>query len=164
MSGDSVTSLRETLRARDQFPGLDLARLQAAYELLRWGRNAEARPLAETMPASLGFRGQAIYVLGKSGDRIRAMEMIRNLRALPDTTWLVHTALFYGYLGVGDNASALSEFEKALRVREITPKWIPLGNPMFDSVRGNPRFAAVVHGFGLDEKLFIPPNRGRPGK
>lgn len=164
MAGDSVSALKEVLRARAAFPGLDLARLQSGYELLRWGRKAEARAAVAQLPSSLGFRGQQLYVIAKSGDPATAMQLIRELKTMPDTTWLVHTALFYGYLGLDDRESALGEFEKALQRREITPKWIPFGNSMFDSIRGDPRFARIVHGFGLDEKLFIPPNRGRPGK
>lgn len=163
MNGDSARALNESLRVRKQFPDLDLANLNAAFELIRWGRFAEAQRRAERLPAPLGFRGQAAYIIGKSGNRARAMAMIKSLRTLPDTTWLLHTALFYGYLGLPDTAQALNELETALRLKEITPKWMPMGHPMFDPIRGSPRFAAALHAFGLNEKLFIPPNRGRPG-
>jgi len=163
MNGDSVTALADALHAAQQFPGLDLARLAAAFELIKWKRYGEAHHLAENVPPSLGFRGQAGYVMGKTGDRLGALATIRELRARPDTTWLLHTALLYCYLGIDDSGQALSELELALRAREITPKWLPLGHPVFDPIRSSPRFAAAVHDFGLDEKLFIPPNRGRPG-
>jgi eukaryotic-like serine/threonine-protein kinase len=163
MNGDSTLALKVILRANEQFPGLDLVRLTAAHELLRFNRNAEARVLKERMTTSLGFAGQTAYIAGKSGDRAGALKMIASYRALPDTTWLVHTALFYSLLGVGEYDQALDEFEKAFRAKEITPKWIPFGYKMFDPIRGDPRFAKIVHDFGLDEKLFIPPNRGRPG-
>ena len=151
------------MRAREQFPTLDLAKLMGAFELIRWGRNAEAVKLVDALPASLGFRGQAGYIIGRSGDRPRAEAWIKALRALPDTTWLLHTALAYSYLGLGDTTRTLDEFEAALRKREILPKWVPLGHRMFDPIRGSARFAAVLHAYGLDEKLFIPPNKGRPG-
>jgi TolB-like protein len=163
MAGDSVKSLRLALRARQQFPTLDLAKLMAAFELLRWGRNAEAEKLVDGLPASLGFRGQAGYIIGKSGDRPRALAWIKALRSLPETTWLLHTALAYSYLGLPDTAEALNQFELAVRKNEILPKWVPFGHRMFDPIRGSARFAAVVHAFGLDERLFVPPNRGRPG-
>jgi TolB-like protein/tRNA A-37 threonylcarbamoyl transferase component Bud32 len=163
MNGDSALALKEILRANEQFPGLDLVRLTAAFELLRFNRNAEARAMTERLATSLGFSGQTTYIVGKSGDRARALRMIAAYRALPDTMWLVHTALFYSLLGVGENDQALGEFEKAFRAKEVTPKWIPFGYAMFDPLRSDPRFARIVHDFGLDEKLFIPPNRGRPG-
>jgi TolB-like protein/tRNA A-37 threonylcarbamoyl transferase component Bud32 len=162
LNGDSVTALSDARAALAKFPTLDLARMQAAYEFLRWGRNAEAQRLAELVPASLGFRGQAGYILGKSGNVARAMTLIKEFKAMPDTTWLVHTALVYSYLGVNDTAQALNELERALKSREILPKWMPPGHPMFDPIRASARFAAALHGFGLDEKLFIPPNKGRP--
>lgn len=162
MNGDSVTALAVSRAALAKFPSLDLARLQEAFELLRWGKRAEAEKLAELAPASLGFRGQAAYIIGKGGNVTRAMAIIRELRAMPDTTWLVHTALVYSYLGVNDTTRALDELERALGASEILPKWMPPGHPMFNPIRGSARFASVLHGFGLNEKLFIPPNKGRP--
>jgi tetratricopeptide (TPR) repeat protein len=162
MNGDTAAALTLALRAHDKFPALDLTKVQTAFELLRWRRTAEAQALVATLPASLGFRGQAIYLIGRSGDVARATAMIKPLRALPDTTWLKHTALAYASLGINDTTSALNEFDAALRTGEILPNWIPFGHPMFDGIRGSARFAAVLRAYGLDEKLFIPPNKGRP--
>ncbi len=164
MNGDSVKALQLAVSARERFPALDLARLITAFQLVRVGRNSEARQMVSNLPSSLGFRGQTGYILGKSGDRASAQSLIKSLHSLPDTTWLVHGALAYTYLGLPDTAQALHEFERALERKEILPKWLPFGDQMFDPIRGSARFAAVLRAFGLNEKLYIPPNRGRPGK
>jgi hypothetical protein len=97
-----------------------------------------------------------------SGDTAGATAIVRELRAAPKDTWLIHTALAHANLGLRDTSRALDELEAALRVREITPKWESLADYTYDSVRRSARFAAIVRGFGLDEARFTSPNGGRP--
>lgn len=162
--GEGSRGLSEIIRYQKQFPELDLTRLLAGYALVAAGRKSEARRIIEPVPVSLGFRGQACYVLARSDDLPAAARLIGEMDALPDTTWLVHSSLAYCYLGTREYDKAFSELDRALEAKEITGKWIPFGDPMFDEIRADPRFATVIHRFRLDEKLFIPPNRGRPGK
>ena len=77
---------------------------------------------------------------------------------------MVHTAIAYASLGVRDTARAITELEAALRAREITPKWSPFAGRVYDVIRSSQRFAAVVRGFGLDEKVITSPTGGRPAK
>ena len=104
------------------------------------------------------------FIWAQSHEHPEALAIVAELKARPDTTWLIHTALVYCYLGLRNNPKTLDEMELAFRAKEIVPKWDPFGDYMYDGIRADPRFATVTHEFGLDEKLFIPPNRGRPGK
>jgi len=81
----------------------------------------------------------------------------------PDT-WLLHTALAYANFGARDTSHALTELERALAAREITPDWSSFSDRMFDPLRQSARFAAVVRGFGLDQGIMTSPNGGRPAK
>ncbi|MBA3646191.1 MAG: hypothetical protein H0W63_08420, partial [Gemmatimonadaceae bacterium] len=164
LNGQLPLALGELATAREKFGGLDLVRQMSAQMFLRAGKNSQAIELARTISSTVGFHGQGCYVLGKAGEREESSAIIREMLALPDTTWLKHTALAYCYFGIGDNDKALRQMELAFQAREITPKWMPFGDPLFDEVRGSPRFASVVHNFGLDEKLFTSPNLGRPAK
>ena len=110
------------------------------------------------------WRGQAAYSLGRAGDTAAVRATIRDLEQMPPDSLLVHTGLVYAYLGIGDTSHALTELERALAAREITPKWDTFSDRMFDQLRASPRFAAVVRGFGLDERVMTSPLGGRPTK
>jgi hypothetical protein len=103
--------------------------------------------------------GVAAYVLAVVGERDRAMAIVRELEARP-REWSVTTGLTYAYLGLGETARALSAMETALRLGERP--YIPLADPMYDPLRRNPRFAALVRRLGLDERLFTAPTGPRP--
>jgi serine/threonine-protein kinase len=165
MNGDMNAAVRDGFAARALDTGLALSGLNLGNDLATAGRFREAAAMVRGITAgSLTFRGEAAAVLGRSGDRAGAEAIVNQIRSLPDTAWMGHTALAYTFLGLGDTTQALSEFEWALRNREMTPKWRPFGDVMFDPLRRSARFAAVLRGFGLDEKLYTWPNRGRPGK
>jgi TolB-like protein/tRNA A-37 threonylcarbamoyl transferase component Bud32/tetratricopeptide (TPR) repeat protein len=148
--------------ARDIDPGLLLSRTIGAIDAIAAGRRDDARALVTGLEASPPWKGQAAFSLAMTGDTAGAMTIVRELRMLPQTTWLIHTALAHAYLGLRDTSRALSELEAALRIREITPKWESLADYTYDSVRRSARFAAIVRGFGLDEARFTSPNGGRP--
>jgi hypothetical protein len=123
-----------------------------------------ARSLAAGIEAPPPWRGQAAYALGAAGDTLAARAILRDLDRLPRDTWLIHTALAFATLGLGDTTRALSEMEAALRAREIAPKWNSFSDRMYDAIRQTPRFAAIVRGYDLDVSLLTSPTGGRPAK
>lgn len=163
LNGDMQRGLAEGAKAFQRFPNLVLTRLLYAAELLETRHYEEAQKLVEPIPGSKGFEGQACYVMARTGKTAEAKALIATWHSLPDTTWLVHTGLAHCYLGTREWDKAIDELDKAFRAREITPMFAPFGTYMYDGIRDDPRFARILHDFGLDEKLFIPPNRGRPG-
>lgn len=164
MNGDIKGGIRDGLKVHRSFPYLDLSKSLLGASLVRVGRMSEALQLVTTLPNTLGFRGQACYIVARAGEPSKALALVKKMQELPDTTWLVHTALAYCYLGLNDEHHAMAELEAALRHAEITPKWMSFGDAYYDEVRQDPRFPGLVRGFGLDPALYTPPNRGRPGK
>ena len=135
-------------------------------DLLAVGRKEEARRVVDEMQSTPGlpFRGQAGYVLAQVGDSAAAKDIIKQMLKLPDTTWPVHTALAFVYLGLGDTTQALTQLERAARAKEITPKWVGFSDRTYDSIRKSPPFTAIIRAFGLDPKLFTSTYGGRPAR
>jgi hypothetical protein len=152
--GQHDSALAIGRRGREIDAGLTLGRIMGAKDLLDAGRPEEARRLALNIEATPGWRGHAAYSLAKTGDTATVRRMIGEFRALPKDTWLIHSALMYAYLGMSDTASALTELERALAVREFTPHWETFADRMFDPVRGSPRWARAVEGFRLSDAGF----------
>jgi len=58
------------------------------------------------------------------------------------------------YLGLGDNARALSLLERAVADRDSFLANESLAESFFDPIRADPRFAALVAKIGLDRRLL----------
>ncbi|AHG89266.1 protein kinase [Gemmatirosa kalamazoonensis] len=152
-------SLAESRRAYELDSSLAVVHSMLAVAVLHDGRPDEARALARAklpMPSN----GIAAYVLGATGDRPRAAAIVRELESRPSGEWLVARTLAFAYLGLGDTARVLSALEASVRVGELPA--LTLVDPAFDPVRRSARFAAVVRGYGLDERAFTSPIDRRP--
>ena len=95
--------------------------------------------------------GQRTLGLAAAGDTAGALRDRRELERLPRDTWMIHTALSYANLSVGDTVRALAEMEAARVAREDFPNWLSLYDSVFDPVRKSARFAAIARSFGLPE-------------
>ena len=156
--GQYDESLAESRRAYELDSSLAVMHSVLAAIVLADGRPDEARALARAR-LGLPFNGIAAYVLGVTGDRAAAAEMVRELESRRGE-WHVARALSYAYLGLGDTARALTALETSARAGEAPI--IPLADPMFDPVRRSARFAAAVRLYRLDERLLTSPRGGRP--
>ncbi|MEP6989339.1 MAG: protein kinase, partial [bacterium] len=132
-------------------PELLLGRSIGALDLAWAGRAAESRALLAGFQGTAPWMGQITLGLAAAGDTAGALRVKRDLDRLPRTTYLIHSALAYANLAVGDTARALTEMEAARAAREIFPKWLSLYDRIFDPVRKSARFAAIARSFGLPD-------------
>ena len=158
LQGRYDESLAESRRAYELDSSLAVMHSVLAAIVLADGRPDEARALARAK-LGLPFNGIAAYVLGATGDRTAAAEVVRELESRRGE-WHVARALSYAYLGLGDTARALTALEASARAGEAPI--MPLADPMFDPVRRSARFAAAVRIYGLDERRLTSPRGGRP--
>jgi serine/threonine-protein kinase len=164
LSGARDSALAVGRHARELDPGLVLARTYGAVDAARAGRRDLAEGLAWGIEGSPPWIGIAAFALAATGETTAARARLRDLEHLPRDTWLLHTGLAYAELGLADTTRALADLELALRSREITPKWATFSDPIYDAVRNSARFAAIVRGFGLDDRVLTSPLGGRPAR
>ena len=124
-------------------------------------RSAEARLVAMRGPLKgPPFVGNLALAIGKSGDRETALRMAHEFEAkMPQ--WFSASTAALAYLGVGDTAHALDDYEKATAAREIWPSFAPLCDYAFDAIRESKRFGVLIRRVGLDETLLTRPGACR---
>ncbi len=157
VSGDHEAAWEESKRARELAPNLITTRTFLSFERVAAGRLDDARAILPDNVPALPFNGQMAYALQMVGDTARAAAIRRDLDAMHDTTWGVHSARTTAYLATNDTARALSEMEAAIDRREIMQPAVPFIDRSFDPVRRSARFAAIIRRIGLEGR--IPLNR-----
>ena len=78
-----------------------------------------------------------------SGDRAKAEQILHHLEELAKQRYVSPANRAAVYLGLGENEKALDWLEKAYEDRDPIFWWIN-GDQLYDSVRGAPRFEALV--------------------
>jgi hypothetical protein len=66
------------------------------------------------------------------------------------------------YLGLGDRANALTWLERSAREHEAFFGSTSLAASVFDPLRSEPRFSALVRTINLDPGILAAPRGGRP--
>jgi serine/threonine-protein kinase len=148
--GDTAAAWEESKRVRELDPALFTARVVLAEDRIVLGHLDEARAMLQINVPPLPFSGNFAYDLQRIGDTARAAAVRRSLDSKPDSTWLIHIARAYAYLGMRDTARALSEMERGLDNGEIVPILIAFADRQVDDVRHTPRFAAMLRRVGLE--------------
>jgi TolB-like protein/Flp pilus assembly protein TadD len=106
-----------------------------ALSLLEKGRS-----LAGDVPSILGAMGQ-MYAF--SGDVCRARELLARLERLAEAQYFPMTALAVIHLGLGDRARSLDCLEKGCDRRDAPLTTLKV-HPVYDPLRGEPRFQALL--------------------
>ena len=90
------------------------------------------------------------YAYGASGDRARAMAEVEDLkkRSLRGSVTAFNLALVS--LGLGDRARALDYLEQAYAADSQWLGWLK-GDRIFDPLRSDPRFVALMRKLGLEK-------------
>ena len=106
----------------------------------------KARSLCADLPNIMGALGQTYAMTGNPG---RARELLAEMDALAETRFIPQMARAVIYLGLADHESALACLEAACRQREL-----PLAStgvhPLWNPLRGYPRFKELLGRIGLD--------------
>ena len=98
--------------------------------------------------------GLLAYAYAKAGDTKRASEIVKSLESNLGRLSGASAAAARGYIGLGDNARALSLLERAAADHDSFFSSESLAENFFDPIRADPRFAAIVAKAELDKRLL----------
>src|SRR5438128_2255332 len=89
------------------------------------------------------YQGLLGYAYANSGDRPKAEQMLRELEEMAKRQYVNTTAFASIYLGLGEKEKALDWLDKSYQDQE-SACWYLTVDPIYDSVRNEPRFQALV--------------------
>ena len=147
---DAIAQARKTLAPDPNYAWA----LRTLGWSLRWKGDATGA-LAEMQkaqsldpdPWSIGCFG---YALAVSGDRAKAGQILRDFEILAKQRYVSPAASMVVYLGLGEKEKALEGLERCYADRD-TQCWFLKVDPLYDSIRNEPRFQALLKKVGLDQ-------------
>jgi len=95
------------------------------------------------------YQGLLGYAYAISGDRPKAEQMLRELEEMAKRQYVSSTAFAMIYLGLGEKEKALDWLDKSYQDQE-SACWYLTVDPIYDSVRKEPRFQAILKKIGLE--------------
>jgi len=146
---DAIVQVKKTL---DLDPTSTLAHNLLGRCLLSKGDTAGA--IAEfqrskTNVAGAWYQGLLGYTYAISGDRPKAEQILRELEEMAKRQYVSSTAFSMIYLGLGEKEKALDWLDKSYKDQE-SACWYLKVDPIYDSVRNEPRFQALLKKVGLE--------------
>jgi TolB-like protein/tRNA A-37 threonylcarbamoyl transferase component Bud32 len=151
LQGRHGEAVAEMTRALEYDSTAAVVKQNAARVFLLAGQRDRAVAIGDRLPDVPPWSGMRAYVHGAVGDRQTALARIRQLEALPPSTWMRHTSLAYGYLGIGDTARTLDALARATDARELWPAYHSVTDSLFNPVRASARWAALLKRVGLGD-------------
>jgi TolB-like protein/DNA-binding winged helix-turn-helix (wHTH) protein/Flp pilus assembly protein TadD len=97
---------------------------------------------------SPGVVSALIWAYAHAGRRADALRLLGELKKRQQTGYIPAGALVHAYLALGDNDEAFSWFERAYEEQSNILIYIKV-SPLFDPLRGDPRFQDLVRRVGL---------------
>ena len=140
---EATTQIRKTLELD---PNNAFAHSILGWCLIAKGNKAEARSefeKATTLDDLPWYVSSVGYAYAVSGDRAKAEQVLRDLEELAKQRYVSPANRAAVYLGLGEKEQALDWLEKAYEDRDPIFWWIN-GDQLYDSLRGAPRFEALV--------------------
>jgi tetratricopeptide (TPR) repeat protein len=140
--------LRESL-ALDA--GSGTARLFLGLTLAEMARHDEAIRELETalqLSPSPEMRAALAYAFARAGQHDRARQELAGLHRIAGERYVSPSLVAQVYAGLGETTPALDWLERARDVRASELAWLSV-RPVFDTLRSEPRFGAVVATLGL---------------
>jgi tetratricopeptide (TPR) repeat protein len=122
------------------FALIDASRVDEGIQVLEglvtiWDRN----------PAALGLLARAY---GRAGRRPDAIAILDELKRRERVGYVPPAPFVHAYIGLDDRENALAALERAFRERANIMQFL-LTHPMYDALRGDPRFLDLVRRVGL---------------
>jgi len=140
---DAIVQIKKTLELD---PAATLARHLLGCCLLWKGDTTGA--IAEFQRSKIvvtgaWYQGLLGYAYAISGERPKAEQILRELEQMAKRQYVNSTAFADIYLGLGEKEKALDWLDKAYE-NEESACWLLKVDPIYDSVRNEPRFQALV--------------------
>jgi TolB-like protein/DNA-binding winged helix-turn-helix (wHTH) protein/Tfp pilus assembly protein PilF len=149
---DSIRELRSFLAV---YPNDAIAHLFLAFPMIANGQAEEAIPDLEKTATMMHRSPGALELLAtahaRAGHRAEALRLLEELKQRRKTGYVQATSFINPNLGLGNYDEAFVWFERAYHEREGILQWLKV-HPFFDPVRGDPRFADLLHRVGLDQR------------
>jgi TolB-like protein/DNA-binding winged helix-turn-helix (wHTH) protein/lipoprotein NlpI len=95
----------------------------------------------ENDPMAVAWLG---YVNGAAGKKTEAEQALTRLRELSAKTYVSPLWMAHVHLGAGANDQAFEWFEKVFQERAVGGALVLKANPLFDSLRSDPRFPELL--------------------
>ncbi len=123
------------------------------FALIGKGQPEEAIPELEKTASIMHRSPGSIELLATAsahaGHRGEALRLINELKRRRQTTYVPAGAFINPYLALGDYDQAFVWFERAYQEQSNILQFLKV-HPFFNPVRGDPRFADLLHRVGLD--------------
>ena len=146
---NAIAQARKTL---EMDPNSTIARVLLGLSFLKKGDTGGAiAELQKTKAPDPGawYQGFLGYAYAVSGDRAKAEQALRELEELAKRQYVSPTAFVTIYLGLGEKEKALDSLEKAYEEQDSACWYLKI-DQIYDSVRNEPRFQAILKKVGLE--------------
>jgi TolB-like protein/Flp pilus assembly protein TadD len=157
VAGDDAAAVERAQHAVSLDPLAPVTRFMAGSVYLYVGRASDAIPELKTArqyaPGLASVAGLLGYAYAVTGQTDLAREVLQSLDSTNVATGNA-AAIARIYLGLGDNDAALRSLDRAVEAHDPFFSSEPLASPLFDPLRGDPRFAAVVRKANLAEDVL----------
>ena len=146
-------AIGQAKKALEMDPNSAINHVLLGLSFLKKGDTAGAIPELQKakMPnPGAWYQGYMGYAYAVSGDRTKAEQALRELEQLAKGQYVSPTAFVTTYLGLGETAKALDWLEKAYEQQDSACWYLKI-DQIYDGVRNEPRFQAVLKKIGLDQ-------------
>src|SRR5438876_4368986 len=146
---NAIAQARKTL---EMDPNSTISHVLLGLSFLKKGDTAGAIAELEKSKApdpGAWYQGFLGYAYAISGDRAKAEEALREVEQLAKRQYVSPTAFVTIYLGLGEKEKALDSLEKAYEEQDSACWYLKI-DQIYDSVRNEPRFQAILKKVGLE--------------
>jgi len=146
---EAYAQMQKTMELNPQFWGAHWALGQYYREKKQYSESiAELQKAVELGGGYTLAKSTLAYTYAVAGKRTEAIEIVRELEAKSQETYVSPAHIAVIYAGLGDNDVAFAWLEKAYLARARAMAWLNVSRE-WDGLRADPRFAALLRKVGL---------------